>query len=800
MVLKRLRRERGWSQEMLAERAAISVPAVAALECGMRRTPYPKTIARLADALGLGAAGRTELQAAAAAAKAARNAAAAAAPAAGGLPAAIAPIVGRNRETAELRAILRQARLVTVIGPGGIGKTTLALEVAREVCQRFRHGAIFCDFAPLTNGALLPSAVASALGAALRDDREAHAALAALVGRAELLLVFDNCEHLAPDVARLANCLLASCERATILATSRRPLRTVGETLYPVPPLATLAPGGRGTLIDAAAAGAAAAVELFVQRATAVDPSFALTDANAADIASICRRLDGMALAIELAAAQLRLMSVAELERRLAHQMRLLGDVALDAGGRRSRTLRATFDWSYALLRPPQQRFFRALGIFAGSFTLEAALGVCCEADADELDALALIGALVDASLLVVDGSGVRTRFRYLETTRAYANELLLGAGERAAVAERHLACLRARVAELDAAYDLEDVRAALHWSQHGGDVSAGADLLARFGTRWTRVGLTAEGVQQLEACIPHIPDDDPETTARAWVALAFMRGQLLMRLTPALAAARTAVETARRCGDPAVLFNALRARAMYATLLAEHDEGDAALREAGELLEMHPSPVRSVLLLDTQGITMRTRGDLAGAARTFRASCAIARGLGDPYLLIGTINNLADAEHEAGNTKTAVELLLSLRADPALGGIQNDHTLGNLAGYLVALGEDDAAIEQARELVTRRAAAPWGGTFVTAALEHVALVHGGRGDGARAARLAGFCAASYASIGYERQYTERRSHELLCALLDHQLTPAQRADFEAEGAVFSQERAVREAFGKTVG
>jgi predicted ATPase/DNA-binding XRE family transcriptional regulator len=773
-VLKRLRRARGWSQETLAERAAISAQAVTALETGLRKTPYPKTITLLADALGLDDAARAELHAAAAAAKAARNAAADE-PAAGALPVPLTAVVGRAHEIAELHALLAGARLVTVLGPGGIGKTTLALKVGRE---RYGGRAVFCDFAALTDGALVASAVASALGAPLRDDRDPDASLAAVLGAASVLLVLDNCEHVVADVARLASRLLSACPNLTILATSRRVLRVAGETVYRVPALA-----------------GATAVDLFVQRAAAVTPSFALNDENAGAVARVCHRLDGMALAIELAAAQLRLMSLTELERRLAQQLRLLGDEAID-DGRRPRTLRATFDWSYALLGKRQQRFFRGLGIFAGSFTLEAALAVCCEEGAEELYALALLGALVDASLLVVDAAAGTTRFRYLETTRAYATELLQRDGEHEALATRHLAYLRARAGELDIAHELEDLRAAVHWAQNGGDVVAGADLLARFGTRWSRLGLAPEGVQRLEGFLPRISPDDVEMTARAWIALAFLRGQLL-RFGIALDAARTAVDAARRTDAPAVLFNALRARATFATLQGAHDEGDAALREAADLVERHPSPVRSLLLFDTQGLALIRRGEFAGAVRAFRAGCAIARGLGDPYMMISTSNNLAEAEHEAGNTVAAIATSRALRADPALRGIENGLTLTNLAGYLVALGDDDAAIATARELAERRGALPSFRTYVTSALEHVALARAGKGDLARAARIAAYCAAWYAAVGYERQFTEQRSHERLTALLDERLPPAERAVLTAEGAHFSEERAVREAFGE---
>ena len=773
-VLKRLRRARGWSQETLAERAAISAQAVTALECGLRKSPYPKTIALLANALELDEAGRGELEAAAAANRAARHAAADALEArSGALPPPLTAVIGRERELGELDALLRAERLVTVAGPGGIGKTTLALEAARRAQQRY-DGAVFCDLSALRDGAHVAGAIASACGAIVRDDRDPVGALAAALHAASLLLVLDNCEHLVGDVAKVAARLLRTAPEVRIIATSRRRLGVATEVVYRVPSLD------------------ADAVTLFAQRAAAVNPDFALTEANTADVTRICRRLDGIALAIELAAAQVRLMSVAELERRLGQRFRLLREAARDDQPRR-RTLAAAFDWSYGLLSAREQRFFRALGIFAGSFPLEAALEICCEDGADELQALELLGALVDASLVVADVSGEATRYRLLETTRAYAADALAREDETATLAARHLGYYRNHGIELDFERELEDVRAALRWALDGGDAAAGADLLTRIGARWSLLGLAPEGIARLETFLPSIPESDAATLASARITLAMLRGESL-RYAHALDEARAAVALARRTNDDVLLFQASRAVATFANLVGEYDEADDAIREAREALGRRPAEVRTSILLYTESLISRRRGLLEQALDALRGAYRIACALRHLYLQVQLGANIADVEHEAGRTAEALAVVEGLRADAEIWSYRDGAVLANVAGYHLALGQDAEALAAARELFALRNVRPGMRVYVTVAFEHAALARARHGDAGRAARLLGYCDASYRETGYERQHTERRTHEELLARLQHALSAAEFARLTAEGAAFGVDRAMQEA------
>ncbi len=409
-VLKQATSASGLSQEALAERAAVSTQAISALECGLRKAPYPKTVALLANALGVDEARRSQLIEAATAARAAR--ADGTGFRTGNLPQAIGPVVGRAREIADLDAALRAHRLVTVLGPGGIGKTTLALEAARRAGPRYADGTYFCDLSGIDDGALITGAIAAARDVRLRADAEPTEVLALALRSSDMLLVLDNCEHVLEDTARIVAALLRACPKLAILATSRQRLAIATETTFRPPPLATPLLDA-DELLSAADAITFPAIGLFVQRARAVNADFSLTDDNARLVAQICRRLDGIALAIELAAAQTRALALGDIAQRLDQRFRLLRDGRY-ADPPRQRTLVAAFDWSYALLDEPRQRFCCAVKesiVRRQAFTLDAALEICCEPAADELTALeAARAALCRCVLLVVVDHGERQR------------------------------------------------------------------------------------------------------------------------------------------------------------------------------------------------------------------------------------------------------------------------------------------------------------------------------------------------------------------------------------------------------
>jgi predicted ATPase/DNA-binding XRE family transcriptional regulator len=370
------------SQEALAERAGVSTRAVSDLERGVKTRPYLDTVRRLADALGLDPAAQAEL------AEAARRPPAAVAPdnrdarleepSGRALPFPSTSLIGREREVAEVANELRKmARLVTVTGPGGVGKTRLAQEVVTELGTHFRDGVVWIDLGPLADGAAIPGAVAKALGVREAPAQELGQTLAESLHDQRLLLVLDNCEHLRPAVGMFVAALIAQCGELRMLATSRAPLHVAAEHLHPISPLALPESSAQ---VTRDAVGAADAVRLFVERGRAARPDFRLTAENAGDIASICTQLDGLPLALELAAARLRVLSPAALRALLEERRRLLTSDAADAPARQQ-TLWATIAWSYDLLTPVQQHVFRQLAVFVGGCTLEAVMAVATEDD-----------------------------------------------------------------------------------------------------------------------------------------------------------------------------------------------------------------------------------------------------------------------------------------------------------------------------------------------------------------------------------------------------------------------------------
>src|SRR5882757_1432794 len=341
-----------------------------------------------------------------------------ASPATHNLPFAVTRMIGRDDAVVALVARLSRQRLVTVLGPGGIGKTTVALAVAERMIASYEHGVWLVDLAPLSDPRLVPSAVATVLGLEIRTE-DPLAALVAAVRDNRMLLLLDNCEHVIDAAAGLAAALLSGAPGVSVLATSREPLGLAGEREYR---LASLGIPQASSGLTASEAAAFPAVQLFVERASAIVEDFALTDANASAVVEICRRLDGLPLDIEFAAPRVEVLGVEGLAARLDGSLQLLGTRRRTTMPRH-RTMRAVVDWSYGLLSEDEQAFLRSLGIFAGGFTAEAAAAVVPDAAKTRNSAIDRLADLVAKSLVVVDASGAQPRFRLLDTTRAYTTE-----------------------------------------------------------------------------------------------------------------------------------------------------------------------------------------------------------------------------------------------------------------------------------------------------------------------------------------------------------------------------------------
>jgi predicted ATPase/DNA-binding XRE family transcriptional regulator len=454
-LLRQLRADAGLTQEELAEAAGLSPRSVSDLERGINLSARKDTARLLADALGLAGPQRGLFEAAARGGATAAAVLAARGPLItrpNNLPAQLSTFIGREREVSEVRALVESSRLVTLTGAGGAGKTRLGLQVAAELLDGSGDGVWLVELAAVTTEDTVAPAVSEALRLGAQPARQARPVLETLLDALapqDVLIVLDNCEHLIGACAKTAELILRRCPRVHLLATSREPLGIGGETIYRVPSLSLPGPDETGP----AAAGSSDAVALFADRARGHGVSLPADEQTGSLVVSICRRLDGMPLAIELAAARLRSMSLAELHDRLDQRFRLLTGGSRTALARQQ-TLRAAVGWSYSLLAGAEQVLLGRLSVFAGGFGLAAAEAVCGSGDLDVLDVADLLGSLVDKSLVVAEQAGAGLRYRLLETIRLFAAQRLAEAGddEAAAVAAAHCAHFLA-VAEAAAAH-----------------------------------------------------------------------------------------------------------------------------------------------------------------------------------------------------------------------------------------------------------------------------------------------------------------------------------------------------------
>ena len=542
---------------------------------------------------------------------------------AGTLPAPTTDLVGRDRELGDVVRLLSGTRLLTLTGPGGIGKTRLAAAAAERATPAYPDGVVFAGLAPVADGALLLPTVLRALAVPETAERSALDAVAGHIGDGRLLLVLDNLEHLLPAVTLLGE-LLQRCPNASVLATSRTPLHLYGERRYPVPPLALAGDG------DPAAS---AAVELFVRRAQAVDPGFDLTRDNTSELGAICRALDGLPLAIELAAARVDALAPHEIKARLEHRLDLLTGGARDLLDRQ-RTMRGAIDWSYALLPAAAQRLFARFGVFAGGATADAIGVVAGEAVPHPADALA---ALVDSALVLRIRSGADARFDVLETFRAYALERLVSAGEVADVRRRH-ALHYLDVAERDRPPlghtdirrrawlepETANLRAALDWAL-GTEPALAGRLAAALWRWWLDSGRAVEGLGWVDRVLA--APGGPAGVTRAEVLLA--RGNLGMNVNRYRSAGEDFPEAQaiwNRLGETAGEAQALfgLASAWYRQERAVEAAGLA--RRAGALAKRagdHACEVRTLALL---GAVAEGKGDAPAAKALY------ARALRRPH------------------------------------------------------------------------------------------------------------------------------------------------------------------------
>jgi predicted ATPase/DNA-binding SARP family transcriptional activator/class 3 adenylate cyclase len=578
------------------------------------------------------------------------------------LPEFVSSFVGREHELAQVRALVSDNRLVTLTGAGGAGKTRLAVQVAAELLDGSGDGVWFVDLAPLSDPDLVGESVATAVGVREEPGRPVTATLVDALRERHLLVVLDNCEHLVDACAKLTDAMLRSCPDVHVIATSREALGIDGERAFRVPSL-SLPPVGTVTL-DRAEALRFEAVQLFVDRARSHNPAFVLDDANAALVVSVCGHLDGIPLAIELAAARLRSLSIADIENHLGDRFRLLTGGSRGALPRQQ-TLRALIDWSYELLNSRDRVVFDRLAVFVGGFDLHAAQVVCGTEDVDSFEVLDAIGSLVDKSLAQADTSKNRVRYRLLETIRQYAGERLGKHLEELRSASARHAKVFLELAELGATNlhgpqqvewlarletEHDNLRAAMAYLREEPDGSCEAIRLGiALRDFWFRKGYHGEGVSLLRDAIEH-PDAKEPTSLRARGLSALAQMYLPSGDIPSARACITeGLLIARGVADPARTAELLELSAWidfqqgdYATSSNVIDEAVALARQAGE------ARLIASTLTHRGAITSSLDPDQARA--DLDESLSISREVGDQQRVINTLDGLALLELELGN------------------------------------------------------------------------------------------------------------------------------------------------------
>jgi predicted ATPase/DNA-binding winged helix-turn-helix (wHTH) protein len=673
-----------------------------------------------------------------------RAAQAAALPRRGNLPAHMTSFVGRERDLAGLTHALASTRLLTLVGAGGIGKTRLALELASSALVDYPDGVWLVELGSLTDPALLSTTLLSALGVPEEPARPLAATLSGALQAKHALLVLDNCEHLVEACATQAAALLRSCPNLTIVSTSREALDVPGETIWTVTPLAlpkidSLATAGGIEQYDA--------VRLFVGRAGSYRPDFALTAENAGAVAELCRRLQGVPLAIELAAARVKTFSVEEILSRVGDSLGLL-----TGGGRatvaRQRTLRGSIDCSHEMLSEPERTLLRRLSVFAGGWTLAAAEAIVGNDGCDVFD---LLARLVDKSLVSVEAGRAGSRYRMLEAIREYASEKLRAAGDLEPMLERHRAwCVRlaenaeaglagpeqiAWLTRVDAEHD--NLRAAMQYDlgQSGDEALRIATTLLQF---WHTHGHVSEGLRWLEQAMAR--SDSAPLTVRAKALLAaglltcdqgdYVRG--LERYEASLALSRQAEDlpataaALRRLGVAAVVVGD------YARARQAIEECLAISREIGDRRGI----ASAVMYL---GMLAHGQNDYGGAAGHYEESLVMHRELDDGRQIAILLVNLGDTALKRGDLDRAVDYLEEcLDVSRALGYRQNSgHALGSLGDVARLRGDYERAVACFKEaLETFRGLGDKRG--VAYALESFAQTASAQGQSAVALRLSG--------------------------------------------------------------
>jgi predicted ATPase/class 3 adenylate cyclase len=687
------------------------------------------------------------------------------------LPQQATRFIWREKELAELNRLLASSRLLTLTGTGGCGKTRLSLQAAAESLERYPDGAWLVELAPLSDPGLLPQTVATVLCLKEEPAKPVRQTLVEYLKDKRLLLLLDNCEHLLDGCAKLADTLLRQCPRVTILASSREALGIDGEQAYRVPSLSLPDPKQAHTPASVAPF---EAVQLFTDRALLARSDFQVTHQNAATLVSICHRLDGIPLAIELAAARVRSLSIEEIDRKLDQRFSILTGGSRTALPRQQ-TLRSLIDWSYDLLNDRERELLRGLAVFAGGWTLEAAEEVCAGDGVQDPDVLDLLTSLCDKSLVMVEQDNGSTRYRLLETVRQYARERLLESGSGAALRQTHRDYYLALAEEADpklvgteqAAWlrrfeeEHDNLRSALEWSHAARESVESLRFCGALQRFWRMRGHLSEGRQWCARALGHAGGEE---------------------LTPVRAKALSAAGLlAYWLGD-------------YPAARALHEECLATWRQLGDQWGMAGS-------LNNLGMVARSQGDNASARTLYEDSLAIKRELGDQWGVGASLNNLGNLAADQGDFPASrplhEESLAIWRKLGDRGGIAT--ALENLGHVAYEQGDlASARALQVESLTMRRQLGDKLGMVVS--LEMLAAVAGLLGAPLRAARIWGVTERLRAQIGSPLQPKDRSRHDQHVAAA--RAASSDNAAFDRawqEGGALTIEQAIELALEETV-
>ena len=640
------------------------------------------------------------------------------------LPQQVTSFVGREKEIGEVKALLEGTRLLTLTGSGGCGKTRLSLQVAADLLDGSGDGAWLVELAGLSDPSLVAQMVSSIFGLKEQPGKPLVMTLCDYLTDKRLLLLLDNCEHLLPACAQLAESVLRACPRVVILASSREGLGIAGEQTYRVPSLSLPEPGGTETPESLSHY---EAVRLFIDRALLHRKDFAATNQNAPALASVCQRLGGIPLAIELAAARLRSMTVEEVNDRLDQRFRLLTGGSRTALPRQQ-TLRSLIDWSYDLLTEDEKALLARLSVFAGSWTMEAAEAVCAEYEGEGFEILDLLTSLVDKSLVSTEERGGATRYRLLETVREYAGGRLVESHTRGRSRDRHLEYFAEFASRAESglvgpeqkawlervATDFDNLRAAIDWSTEGeGSSENGATLAGALGQFWVVRGGLAEGRSWISNLLGNDKSSELSPTVRSQAlhtagSLAWHQGDY----ASARSGYEQSLEIRREQGDLRGLTASLVGLGYVAFRQGDYSVAQSLFDEGLGISRDLEEPRAIGLAMNALGLLEWTLGDLATAQSHYEECLVAWRKLGNLHGIATALNNLGILAADAGDYASAralheesMAIRLELGDRAGLG-----FSFGNLATIACQEGDFSAAqalyaktLEITRELGDRR-------------------------------------------------------------------------------------------------